>query len=573
MEKTGSENKSHGLSIGVGQVRSITPLRLFPTTFPVLLPVWNPALGVASGRSMTYIHLGTFSVSSLGPAVYAKGTAAVGWAAARRRPWAKTTNTLRIPDMHKQSLILAATWLLLVFAMQLVPVGDGDVSWQLQLGRLTLERGELVTADPFSYTHAGDPMPPVGWLAQVVYALLHQLGSWQAVRLLHAVMFAGAFVLAGWSACRRPVSALSVLAGLALAVLVAQSNSNVRPQSFAAVGFVLLLMLAESRRPLWLRLVCLVPVLLVWQNTHPSIPVGGVAVLGLAAGKWGVWLRDRSGRKPWDVMAILLLLAVGQLATPSGWNVFAISRTNLIASRDWAGVTEWFHPWHPAVVHAMLPFWIVLGIATLLLARVGRSARAEDLGVLLAMTGLGLTAARFALFWSLALVPILIRWIEQARPADLFAPSPSPLVSRRQSAVVLSIGLLLAVVAGPILGRPSVDSPIPPDQMARLRRELPEGRIYNYRQWGGPLIREGYPQWQVAIDGRLYLFDQQDWLGYQSEAAGKTPLAEIVTRHAPDAFVLRPRDQQPLIDQLDDSPGWQRCGDDPQCAVFVRVKQ
>ncbi len=472
--------------------------------------------------------------------------------------------------MQKQGLILLSTWLLLVFAMQLRPVGVDDVSWQLQLGRLTLERGQLVTADPFTYTHAGDPVPPVGWLAQVVYALLHQVGGWYAVRLLHVAMFAGAFVLAAWSACRRSVSVLSLLTALILGLLVAQSNSTVRPQSFAAIGFVLLLMLAESQRPLWHRLVCLIPVTLVWQNAHPSIVVGAVAVAGVAAGQWIAWLRNRAGRKPWDVVAILPLLALAQLATPSGWQIFAVSRTNLIASRDWAAVTEWFHPWHPGVVHAMLPFWVVLAIALLLSVRVGRSVRKEDLGVFLAMTVLGLAAARFALFWSLAMVPILVRWIERARPPDLLAPSRHTRVSRPVAAAVLLAGLPLALAGPAVFGRPSTRDGVPPDQIARLRQAVPEGRIYNYRQWGGPLILQGYPGWKVAIDGRLYLFDQQDWLSYHNAALGKTPLTEIVAQHDPDAFVLRSSYQQPLIEQLSGSPNWRRCGNDPECVVFVR---
>ncbi|NIP84805.1 MAG: hypothetical protein GTO03_04305, partial [Planctomycetales bacterium] len=81
------------------------------------------------------------------------------------------------------------------------------------------------------------------------------------------------------------------------------------------------------------------------------------------------WLRDRTRRPPWDLVAILGLIGLAQVATPMGWDIFALSRRNLTVSRDWLQVTEWLPPWSPTVLHAMLLFWLVLGMAVLLLFR------------------------------------------------------------------------------------------------------------------------------------------------------------------------------------------------------------
>src|SRR4029077_16152074 len=121
---------------------------------------------------------------------------------------------------------------------------------------------------------------------------------------------------------------------------------------------------------------------------------------------------------------------------------------------------------------------------------------------------------------------------------------------------VLVVGLGLIVVAPTVVHSKVMASELPMEGIDRLKEALPSGRIYNYREWGGPLILAGSPEWQAAIDGRLYLFPLADWIRYQDAALGAVSLAELVKEYRPDAFFLRPSFHQALIAQLRQSSDW-----------------
>jgi hypothetical protein len=119
--------------------------------------------------------------------------------------------------------------------------------------------------------------------------------------------------------------------------------------------------------------------------------------------------------------------------------------------------------------------------------------------------------------------------------------------------------------------RPSIidQKTIPAQGIAILKSVLARGRIYNYPVWGGPLIFAGYPQWQVIVDGRLYLYEKAFWIDYFNSAQGKIPLQELVTRHRPDAFFLHPKFHQQLIEMLRQSQAWCKLYGDAQCSIFL----
>jgi hypothetical protein len=138
-------------------------------------------------------------------------------------------------------------------------------------------------------------------------------------------------------------------------------------------------------------------------------------------------------------------------------------------------------------------------------------------------------------------------------------------------ALIPIVGLLI-VLAMPVLqGSRTIHPVIPLEGMARLKAALPSGRIYNFRQWGGPLIWAGYPGWQVAIDGRLYLYGKEEWDKYNRAALGQIPVDQLVEEHRPDAFFLRPIFQKSLITLLKQTSAWQELYEDTSCSIFVRA--
>ena len=192
------------------------------------------------------------------------------------------------------------------------------------------------------------------------------------------------------------------------------------------------------------------------------------------------------------------------------------------------------------------------------------------------MTVLSLYAARFIIFWAVALVPFWaqarganpstrrVLLCSRPEPSDPFAPDRTILCLLAGATIVLGIHLARF--------QPIFEPEIPLDGVRALRANLPaSARIYNDYVWAGPLILEGSPGWRVAVDGRLYFFpDPAEWRSLNDARTGRISIDELEQTHHPDAFFLYRADAIPLINALSSCPRWRICFSGPTCVAFVR---
>ena len=119
--------------------------------------------------------------------------------------------------------------------------------------------------------------------------------------------------------------------GLALVVCIAVALpfSGLRPQSFAVLGFGLLLLLMRYqmlRFSAWLGLGA--ALLVLWQNLHPSVSVAAIYLAARGGVGWLAWLTKRHSPPPWRETALCLIAALATFATPAGLGVLAVSLAN-----------------------------------------------------------------------------------------------------------------------------------------------------------------------------------------------------------------------------------------------------
>ena len=472
--------------------------------------------------------------------------------------------------ISQRALLLWMLWSLMVMVLRCKPIYDLDTFWQVRIGQLMLDSGRLVTHDQFTYTRAGEPTPSFGWLAQLAFACVFRIDSWRSLQSVYAVIFSGAFIVAASSNRCAKLSLFSVALAVVLGFESGLSNSDIRPQGIALLCFAILLALARSDLRDSLKVVFSVPILLVWQNSHPSVFVGGAVIAILGAAEWGLAIHGGLEARPWGLTFLLPIIGVIEFATPSGWSTLATSRFHMEISRDLLRVTEWRPPWDPMVIMAVLPFWFSLAFSLFLILRLRFEVEVRDFCIFVVMTVLALSACRFILFWGLAMVPIWASWIERAKPVGLFAWQPDRRMEPRIFFPVMLLGGALAFGVPSVLGFPSFSEDIPLTGIARLKQALPSGRIYNYSAWGGPLILANSPAWQVAIDGRLGIFDRAQWEEYYATALGKVTIRELVRRHRPDAFFLRRSFHGPLIESLQQARQWREFYSDKLCIIFIK---
>ena len=511
--------------------------------------------------------------------------------------------------MSQRMLTASCVAVVMIGVLEFKLIHDTDIFWQIKLGQIMLEEGRIPRLDQFTYTHAGEPAPAIYALAQVLYALLYQWGGWHLVRVVHQLAFVGSLWVAAATCQRDRTSPLSVSIAMALGFFVMLPNADLRPQSFGLLGFATLLALARGRLPFWAKMAIAAPLLLVWQNMHPSVLLGTAALGGLAgADIVSRFSRSRVGGHPaepvgdpdcnepghpritedssdrtcnhgssWELIVLSLLPLALQFATPEGRHILAVSRNNVLISREVLRVGEWLSPWDPKVVQAVSSFWVVLLGSLIAMVWFRTRVSWRDRGLFIVMTILSLYATRFIIFWAVALVPFWAEIVEQLVPAGAFTWARGRGEQTGRSGRSL-VGLFggAAIVFGVLPERflPILEPGIPVDGVQALRAHLPgAARIYNDYIWAGPLILGGPRGWRVAVDGRLYFFpDPAEWRSIEDASAGRISVEELERRHRPDAFFLYPFLNESLIRNLSSCPRWRVCYSGPTCVAFVRAR-
>ena len=397
--------------------------------------------------------------------------------------------------------MLTAGWLGVVFVVVLgfKLVHDTDIFWQIKLGQITLEEGRIPVGDRFTYTHAGEPVPPIYWLAQILLASLYNLGGWHLARAAHQLALVGSLVVAAATCRRDRTSLFSVLIAMMTGFAVMVSNADLRPQSFGLLGFAILLALARGRAPFWCKLLVASAILVIWQNMHPSVVMGAVALGGLAVADFVD--RQSVPGSAWQQAVLTLLAFVSQFATPLGTRILNVSVDNLRISREVLHIGEWLPPWHHLISpDAVRTYWIVLFCSLIAVVRLWRHVSWRDRMLFGVMTFFSLYASRFIVLWAVALVPLWAELVERTVPRDMFVFArgrEDHRVYRVRSWIVVTAVLTIAMNLqrlwfGSIFRREIAENGIQP-----LRDELPAAaRIYNNYGWAGPLILTGSPEWR-----------------------------------------------------------------------------
>ena len=456
---------------------------------------------------------------------------------------------------------LAVVPAILLVMLLLRPISDFDIFWQLTLGEAILAARHPIATEPFAAAHLGEPLAAVAWLGQALMAGVRLAWGWTGLRVFDAVVWLGGFLAAGEAARRRGADPLAVALALGLGFALALPAASIRPQSFAGLGFGLLLLLLHTPGSLPRKAIGGAILLVAWQNLHPSVSVAAVVLGATAAAGWiGARLRWWSF-DPRLTGTLAIIAGLAMFATPDGLSIVRISAENARASVAY-GASEWYPVWS-AVNRAFLPGFI--GIALIALAAGWRGrARIGPLEVIPALILLVLTAGavRFAFFLGIALIPPL-------------ALALMPGGGRRKASPALLLATAAALAASALLAttiRPTrFAEEIPRRCLAALKATGVGGTVYAHAAWGGPVIEAGFPRWRVAFDGRYYRYSTAEWARYRAAAAGEVGLDGLDRKYHPTAYLLRPGRDDGLIARLRASPAnWRALGALPACAAFIR---
>jgi hypothetical protein len=391
-----------------------------------------------------------------------------------------------------------------------------DTFISLTSGRYIIQHG-LPAVDHLTVAGSGRPWLDQQWLAHVLmYELWHFAGN-AAVGAASAAAFAVAFGMLAWLLASRGSSPLALLVSLGAPLVLCLLFAETRAQSFAYPLFVGLLwvLLREGRRQWSPRSAIVLPILVIWSNTHGSVLLG----IALCLGFFGLRSMRSLRTHDWGLAAgditLSILAAASVLATPYGTAIVGYY-TRVLGDPALATIAEWqgasFAPLQAPFIALLLG---AVGFGCFAWGR-GFRPPSEILMVAVPLGALATHAVRYQTWFALGVAPLLALAVTQVSSGRRISRPPKAIL-------VAGAGLILAgtVVASGILAttRPATFDRFVSEsavQSAARYAALHQGTHVLADDVTGSALLWRYPKLggRVGFDARTEVYEPSDFLEF-----------------------------------------------------------
>ncbi len=500
-----------------------------------------------------------------------------------------------------------AIWFVLLAGGRAGMLRDPGMFWHTRTGEIILAEG-FIRTDPYTFTHPAYPdrwWVPYQWLGEVGMALANRVGGFDAQLLGAVTILAVTFAYLTVRLLRTGLTPVFVGMIVALSLAAGGSHFHIRPHLITIAGMVFtaaLLTDCDAGRYRIRQLFWLVPVYVVWLNTHGGY-LGGFGTVVIASAGWIVfwWLGRPSPVRAWRDVGLLALLVTfcgaAALVNPYGtdmlkvWQVIMgepILRQIIKEHRPF----EFGEPYSlPVAAFAALYLFVLAGL----------NWREICVSWLLPLVWMLQTIERSrhaTLFVVVGLVAIAAMWphtrwaarLSKTRP-DFYEPNPPPAhrpwwasVCLPTLVVLLSLGLEAGGVQVPVIGAGWArhDAELWPVEVLDVLKANepkpgdPHNKIFNDYTEGAFVIYHA-PGYKVFVDDRCEVFGGQWLFDFVKIAHSNTPMevraaaiAKWETEYGRFDFALT-RTDTPFEDYFRDAPGWE-CVKRTGTAAFYRRK-
>jgi hypothetical protein len=369
-----------------------------------------------------------------------------------------------------------------------------------------------------------------------------------------------------------------------------------RPQMFtfaltAIVGYLVYLFKWRQVDRLWL----LPLVFVVWVNLHGGFAVGFILLAGAIGGEVLNHFLKHEGPevlswRRWGKLVALTVLSYALLIlnpNTTAMYTYALRTVNIGVLRDF--IQEWSSPdFHQLFVQPFI--WMLVAV----LAAVGWSGRRLDGGDFALVAGFAysaLLAGRNIAPFALVCAPVLARHaqpaIERLRQrvgwggGRRLSPTGSGADLRESPRagnvwvnwlILVIVALLAALkIIAPLL--PSIQQKaerdsLPAEAVQWIAANRPAGLMFNSYNWGGYLIWQLWPDYQVYVDGRTDLYDEAFLRDYLRVAGAQPGFGAILDRDRVGWVIIEANSALDVA--LSRDPAWANRYRDEMATIFVR---
>jgi hypothetical protein len=421
------------------------------------------------------------------------------------------------------------------------PLADNSFLWHITAGKIQLAAGEVLRADPFSFTAGGEAWRTQSWLAELLYGFLINsrgtVAAWVQIFLyVMAVAILGLLSIAVYAKVKDPVRT-----GVVIAVVTFMTTFFLVPRpvifSYALLAATAVILISQERLR-W----TLVPLFWLWAALHGSYAIG----LGLVALEA---IRVRS----WPLFRVAVVAGVATAFTAHGLGAWEFQLDFLESRGALAFIVEWANPDFTNLFLAPFLFVVIGLVYSAMRGRI----EPRDLWVIAPFLVLGLVQVRSVYPALLVLLPYAAAGLRRDEsPVGVRGGSPV------LNLAVLAV-LVVLVVAAFDRGFKVNEGVLPPGE---VRAALTDERVFAGAAVGGLLIFEEHPDRLVFVDDRAELYGEDRFEEVVDVIAGRG-YREVFAEWDIAQAIVKP--DWTLAERLADD-GWTEEYRDDRWVVFHR---
>jgi hypothetical protein len=296
------------------------------------------------------------------------------------------------PEPSQRRYSLAHLVLLVPFVALVIdawaPIRDNSFLWHIRAGELQATAGEVLVADPFSFTMLGERWLTQSWLAELLYGWGESNWGLGFVPPMLLLLSSVTFLAIGVVSYRRSRSEWATAIIVALTTLLMISFLVPRPVLFSLALFALVVVAWDRPVTRWS-----IPFLFwIWASVHGSFAIG-LAYVGLTI----IIERD------WKALPTAIVAGLSTFLTAHGLGVLEFLIDFSESGSALALLSEWRRPELLSVVFA--PF--LIGIGLIVIGAFRGKVTPKHLIILVPFLLLALSATRAVPPSWIALVPLM----------------------------------------------------------------------------------------------------------------------------------------------------------------------
>ena len=476
------------------------------------------------------------------------------------------------------ALICALTFVLSVFLIE-----SEDIFSNIVTGEYLWKHRSIPKLDPFSFTG------PYPWLLNrplpsLVFYGFHSLGGLPAIQIFCGCVLSVTYALFYEVWARRTGRRFLPFIVTSLLVMASCYWFQTRIYVFAYLYVVVALFLVTSPYPR--RMIWMLPLQVVWINSHPS------AILGVFfTGLW--WLDTTVKQRRFDRFSTSILVGVfaANVISPMGLKGYGKFIEELFSSHpSRTNIFEWFSPFSTTVSGQHLAWWYYGACVAMALWLALTFVKFGSLGI--SRTLFLITAAFFVMstgcarhiplfYFAFASVLIisLSRWLQDSRVvpprglqiASLFVVG---IMMIKVSALGYSNGQARRNFAFGIDSRKFPERPIQIIKNAKI-----EGNVFSDYDTGSYFLYRMYPQYKVYIDGARLdeVYGEEGFMHYMRLGNDLQILKGDIEKYDIRAFIvpLPPTESEIVVVHrfLSTDPAWKLAYFDDVNMLYVRREE